>query len=310
MLPGCVTTPRRSVPADVAAVPHNTVTNRRSAEIAVEQAREMVQEGGEAEAIPRLQQIIGRWPESESAFEARYWLGVSYAQLNGYRDAIEVFEEYLRLNPEGRRAARASEYLNQLRGAYARAYTSPDELDAQIREVSQALEAAPGDGELLFELANLLWRRGNYDQAAEIYFTLATEYAQFAQTPEIFQRIEILPSGNYVALTPAERQRREIARQPIEVFNTEGFINQLFVYDTTQRTYTVSGQLRNRSDSVLYGVRAHVTIFDFADTVLDAQTRAIGRMSPGEVRAFSVQFTQFPSIHQIHDHEVTTSFER
>ena len=74
--------------------------------------------------------------------------------------------------------------------------------------------------------------------------------------------------------------------------------------------YVVTGQVVNRGDSVLYGTELVVTIFGFGNVVLDTNTVSFGRMNPGEARAFSVRFSNFPNIDDIRRFEAVPTFQR
>jgi hypothetical protein len=77
-----------------------------------------------------------------------------------------------------------------------------------------------------------------------------------------------------------------------------------------QRDYNVSGQAVNVGDTPLEDVRLIVTIYGLGQLVYDTQTVALGALQPGEVRAFSVQFTRFDDINNIVRHECRGTFRR
>lgn len=291
-------------------VSKNRVLNERSSSREVEEARRMIKSGDTTVVIPRLLQVIAKYPDSKSSLDARYWLGVAYMDVKSYRDAIDVFNEYLRLAPDGAFADQSRQYVASLQKEYEQKYWTPEKLDAQIRELTEALKADPNNVDNQLKLADMLWKRGDYDYAGRLYAQVVKVNPETASDPQVSSRIEFLPSGGYVVLTPAEVQRREIEKQPLAVINTASFQSGRDLLTRQSMYYVVTGQVVNRGDSVLYGVQVNVTIYGFGNMVYDTNTVNIGRLNPGEIRAFSVRFSNFQNIDDINRYECVGSFER
>lgn len=291
-------------------VSKNRVLDQRSSSKEVEEARRMLEAGDTTVVIPRLLQIISKYPSSRSSLDARYWLGVAYMKIKSYREAIEVFDEYLRLAPEGDYADESRQYTASLQEEYERNYWTAEKLEAQIRALTEALKANPSDIGNQLKLADMLWKRGDYEYAARLYARAVKESPEVASDPEVSTRIEMLPSGGYNVLTPREIQRREIERRPLAVINTAAFESGRDLITRERLYYVVTGQVVNRGDSVLYGVQVNVTIYGFGNMVYDTNTVNIGRLNPGEIRAFSVRFSNFQNIDDIHRYECVPTFER
>jgi tetratricopeptide (TPR) repeat protein len=237
-------------------------------------------------------------------------LGVAYESIKSYQDAIGMFEEYLELAPEGEYAEASSAYVKQLNDEYSEQFITADELDRQVVALAEKLKADPGNALDQYELANLLWLRGDYDEAAKLYLALVQIHPEYAADSLVMRRIEILPTGEYIVLTPAEVQRREIEAEPVKVFNISAFRSGPDLITRMPRFYVVTGQVVNRSDSVLYGVSVNTTLFGFGNTVYDTNRVSLGRMNPGEIRAFSMRFSNFENIENIYRHECVATFER
>ena len=92
--------------------------------------------------------------------------------------------------------------------------------------------------------------------------------------------------------------------------NTTAFKSGRDLLTRERKFYVVTGQVRNRSDSILYGVQVIVTLYGFGNVVYDTNTVNIGRMNPDEVRAFTVRFSNFPNIDDMNRHEVVPVFQR
>lgn len=71
------------------------------------QARQLLLRENYAEAEVAWQEFLRRFPDAETAPDARFWLGYTLAARNNHRDAAASFVEYLQNSPRGPRAAEA-----------------------------------------------------------------------------------------------------------------------------------------------------------------------------------------------------------
>lgn len=292
--------------------PLNTgrVGDDRAAAMEVEEASELVDAGDTSAVIPKLLSTISKYPDSEAAYEARYWLARAYYKIGGYRDAIDLFKEYLHLAPNGRYAQECNDYIQRLTTEYSQRFLTVEKLDENIRTLTGELNKSPDNIGSQLALADLLWKRGDYDKAAAIYKNVVDKHPDQANNEIIRQRVEMLPGGQYIVLTPAEIQHRQAEAQPLVVINTASFQSGEDLFTRQARFYSVTGQVVNRSDSVLYGVQVDVTIYAFGNTVLDTTTVNIGSINPGEIRAFSVRFSNFDNIENVNRYECVATFQR
>jgi len=286
------------------------VGDDRAAAMEVEEASKLVDAGDTSAVIPKLLSTISKYPGSEAAYEARYWLGQAYYKIGGYRDAIDLFNEYLRLAPNGRYAQECNDYIQRLTTEYSQRFLSAEKLDENIRTLLDELKKSPDNIGSQLALADLLWKRGDYDKAVAIYKNVVDQHPDQANNEIIRQRVEMLPGGQYTALTPTEIQRRQAEAQPLVVINTSSFQGGQDLFTRENRLYSVTGRVVNRGDSVLYGVQVIVTIYGFGNVVYDTSTVSIGRMNPSEIRAFSVQFSNFDNIENINRYECVATFQR
>jgi hypothetical protein len=111
-------------------------------------------------------------------------------------------------------------------------------------------------------------------------------------------------------VTPSEIERRSIENRPLLITNTNYFRSGEDLITRESRFYVVSGQAHNRSDSILYGVQVHVTIYGFGNVIYDTATVNIGRLHPGEQRAFSIRFSNFDNINNVARYECIGTFDR
>jgi len=288
----------------------NQLFDERSADRRVDEASHLAMGGESTTAIPRLLQVISQYPETNSALEARYWLGITYYNIKSYLDSLQVFQEYLKLAPEGPRAKEVSNYITRITAEYNEKFPGPGKMDSRIKELMALLHADSSTVAYQWELADLLWKRGDYDSSARIYLYIVEHNPEYANDATVTSRVERLPSGGYIALSPSEVQKREIKEHPLEIVNESSFRSGPDIFTREKRFYVVTGQVVNRSDSVMYGVDVSVTIYGFGSVVYDTRSVSIGRLNPGETRAFSARFNNFENIENIDRFECVGSFQR
>jgi tetratricopeptide (TPR) repeat protein len=307
---GCVSTGQLNGISQIPMTGRGQSFHSKTAEKELSDVRRLVNAGDHATAVPRLIQIMQKYNDRETSMEARFWLGVCYYNLNTYRDAIDMFKEYIREAPEGPRADSSREYIAKLQTEYEQQYGSPEELDSQIQAAQRAVQANPGSVEDALHLADLLWKRGTFTAAGEIYVGLVRKHPEIYANEPIARRIEILPSGEFTILTPTEIQRREVEQTPLVIENQHAFRRGRDLFTRERLFYVVTGQAHNRSDSVLYGVEVLITLYGQGNIVYDSRPWHVGRLNPGERRAFSVRFDQFETIENIQRFECVGSFQR
>jgi len=309
LMAGCTTT-RSNPPATATPMTKNRLLDENGARKEIEEARRMIEGGDYNIVIPRLLQVISKFPNSNAAIEGRYWLGVAYYKIESYREAIDLFNEYLRLAPHGKYATDSTDYVAKLTSEYEQKYWTAAKLDEEITACNEKIKQSPEDVTLKLELADLFWKRGDYQEAGKLYVALVQQKPEYKNDATIQSRVEIKSSGEVVVLSPAEMERRYIEQQPLVIVNEHSFQSGRDLYTREARFYVVTGQAKNRGDSVLSGVQVMVTLYGFGNVVFDTNTINIGRLNPGELRAFSVRFSNFENIDNINRFECLGTFER
>lgn len=288
-----------------------SIYRQQGARTLLSDARDMQRKGNNSAAILRLCEVRDRYPETREASEANYWLGVAYGEVESHRDAIESLRAYLRAEPDGRYADDARPLLQSFSREYDRRFPSPDKLDADISALRAELSRSPGSPQLKRTLADKLWSRGHYDEAGGLYVELSRADTSFQKDPVFIQRIEMRRDGSHIVLDPAELIRRNIEANPVSIINTSSFRSGRDRRTQVPRFFVVSGQALNRSQSVLYGVEVRCTIYGFGGAqVYDVSNQRIGRLNPGESRAFSMRFQNFRDLNNIERYECTAVFQR
>lgn len=274
-------------------------------------AKRMVKAGEYSLVIPRLQQIISKFPGDSAAVEARFLLGKSYYQVGAYTDALRYLNEYVELSPEGDHAGNSREMIARLTDAPAT--VSPTEQDEQVAALEAAIAAAPEEMAPRLELAELHWTQGRYAAAGTVYTELLQRWPRLETDTVVRQRVERNASGALVVLTPEEVERRYRESEPLRIYNVSTFRSGRFEgwpAVARDRYYNVTGQAVNQSAEPLDDVRIIITIYGLGQMVYDTQTVGLGTLRPGETRAFNAQFSRFDNIHNITRHECVGTFRR
>lgn len=266
--------------------------------------------GNPIAAIPQFHELIARYPGSKEATEAHYLLGITYYEIEGYRDAIEELNRYLAAAPAGPHADESRALAERLSEEYRKRFPTPQELDAEITLLQEKLAADPASEALQKGLADRLWLRGRYEEAARMYLEMAARDEAFKRDPVFTRRIDLRPDGSHVLLTPEEIVRREVDRQPIAVTNLTSFRSGRDRRTQVPRYFVVTGQAINRSQNKLTGVEINVTIYGFGARVYDTKQFRIGEMYPGETRAFSLRFSNFRELNSIDRYDYSVRFRR
>ncbi len=270
----------------------------------------MMKAGDYNTVIPRLFQIIERNPSSKTSIEARYRLGEAYHKVGGYRDAIEMYREYIRLAPDGPFAERSKDYAAEISAEYRELFMTSKKLDETIEALEAKLKSQPSDVAARLELADFLWRRGDFADAGRHYIQVIRERPEFAHDATIRNRVERNSQGEYIIIEPEELMRRQIAMNPLLIVNENAFNSDRGRAPRREPQYVVTGQVLNRGERILYGVSVNVTLYGFGKVVYDAKSVNIGRMSPGEIRAFSVTCSTYENADNISGHESVATFSQ
>lgn len=276
----------------------------------VAEAEQLIESGNPAAAVGRLQEIILRYPGTPESADAQYLLGVAYENLGGTRDAISAYDTYLDVSPEGEWAEASRLSRDRLRHQYEASFPSQEKVNQEITALRAQQQADPTSVDTKMRLADALWTQGQYEDAAKAYVEVAGSNADFAKSDHFRTRVELKPDGSYTVLTPMEVSRREASRNPIQVINTNSFAAVRDSFTQVPRFFVVTGQAVNRGESVIYGVNINVTLYGFGSQIYDTGTAQLGDMNPGEIRSFSLRFSNFREINSIERYESSVSFRR
>ncbi|MBI1319242.1 MAG: tetratricopeptide repeat protein [Candidatus Hydrogenedens sp.] len=274
-------------------------------------AQRYIEEGRYSQVLPRLLNVASRYPDNPEAAAAHYYIGVAYARIGGYPDALKAFDTYLAAAPEGPYAAAAREEKAALESTLDASYMTPEQLDAMTEDAAAKLAQNEGDIAQQLLLADLLWKQGKYPESGKLYEGLVRRQPQLMQDTIVQQRIEPQSDGSFVVLTPDELLHRAAEKEPLMIYGAQSYESaelrgDLRYYEKDY--YTVSGNVVNQSEHVVQGAQVLVTIYGFGSKIFDTKSFALGTMRPGDHRAFSVRFDQFDNVDNIQRFECQTTF--
>lgn len=290
---------------------NNAALQSANAEQELAEVKGMMRAGEYSVVIPRLNSLVSQYPETEAGVEAWYHLGLTYYKINGLYNADRSFRKYLELAPEGEYAGFTREYVSRIEAATNAQAADTVALEAAVAQFDGVAEPEALAAHL--ELANIYWNNTDYDRAAALYRKVLSVWPSLKDDVVIRQRMSLEPDGAYVVLTPEEVERRYADAEPLAIFNTRSWRSGRYrpdQYDYSQQFYNVSGQVVNRADYPLRDVAVIVTVYGFAGRVYDSQRYTIGRLNPGETRAFSLRFTNFDNIESVHRYECVGTYLR
>jgi hypothetical protein len=238
---------------------------------------------------------------------------VAYASIQDLRNAELQLKQYIALAPTGEFAADASARLEQLGVALDEKYVSPDELDIKISDARRRIQEQPEEVGHRLALADLLWSKGQYAEAASVYTELLAHWPSLENDTVLRQRMERDANGTWHVLDPKTVFLKAAEKDPLVVFNTTSFRNgreEGFAQTQTPRRYSVTGEVLNRSQAQLKDVELIVTIYGFGGKIYESKTIRVGKMNAGDTRPFSVAFENFDLIENIERYQVKGVYQR
>lgn len=188
VLGGCATQPQETVAADMSAAPSDEPDQRRRARIRLELAVSYFEQGKTDIALEELRQVIGIDPSFADAYNLR---GLIYMRLNDVRQAEDSFRRAAALNPRDSNTLHNHGWLQCQMGRYdesirtfEQALANPTYGDRAKtlmaqgvcharagrsaeaeRTLARAYELDAGNPITGYNLANLLYRRGEFQRA-------------------------------------------------------------------------------------------------------------------------------------------------
>jgi tetratricopeptide (TPR) repeat protein len=262
------------------------------------------------EAIPNLLHLLSRYLDTPASIESRYLLALCYYQVEGYKDSIDLFNDYLKLAPQGKYAAESRQHIAKISIAYEAQFPSDTRTKSEITRLENELASTPQSVTLKIKLADQYWQLGSYAQAGDLYVNVVQADPAFRRNQTFNERIDLHDDGTFTLITPKEQTKRSIEKDPLVIINTNSFRSGRDILTATRKFYVVSGQVVNRSNETKYGAEVVTTIFGFGNVVWDTNSYNIAQIRPGETRAFSFRFQNFRNINDINNYECKVTYQR
>jgi tetratricopeptide (TPR) repeat protein len=149
---------------------------------AVEEATELLNEERYREALAELRRVLGEDPRNPYAF---FYLGVAFFEVGEVDAARDAYEACLKLAPRHLGARVALSHVRRALG----------DLRGAIREASEALAQAPGDGDALYALGLAHRARGDDAAARRAFEAFLGTYPEFEIATEVRGLLAEMPGG-------------------------------------------------------------------------------------------------------------------
>lgn len=310
---GCASTGSSSVnaPSGGKATATQRVGSQYSEDLAV--ARRLIESGSYSQALPRLINITLRDQSSPQAAEAYYLTGVAHHHIGGLTEAVNAYERYLELEPEGAHAVECRNALESIKTEVDAAYVSEEEFTRLIAEVEGRVAREPNEVAHRLLLADLYWKQGNFDAAAKLYRQMLEAQPGLYQDRVISQRMQRQTDGTWKAYTPTVAIQQDAQANPLVIYGASSFRTTELRGDLRYYTvdfYHVSGHVVNQSKSAVKNVAVDVNIQGFGNKIYDTQTVQLGTMQPGQHRTFAVRFGNFDNINNVQRFDCQLRYEQ
>ncbi|MCH8333849.1 hypothetical protein IIC65_07945 [Candidatus Sumerlaeota bacterium] len=228
--------------------------------------------------------------------------GVAYLELKNYYDAERVLQGYILDYRGGRYEEEAALYCAAIATARAElGHAAEARLEAAIGDLNRLLELEkehPSDPEIKYQLGNIYYEVGEYEDAGKKYFEAQELEAAYRQNELVMRRLFINDQGEPEALSPGALQRIERERHPLVIFDKMTYYQRRTSSSFSARqVYAVlTGKVRNQGSQSLRGVTIEVRFLNARNQILDVQPVQIGTLGPGEVRAFLARASNYDSL--------------
>ncbi len=309
VLPGCATSGAPSAYGGNFA-DSDAVRNRQPARKGLRAAERMLDAGNPYSAITRLHHTIATYPETEAGIDARFVLGRTYYDVNSLVQAHDLLSAYLERAPKGQYAAEARELITRLQEDMQKRYPTPEATESRAQMLRAEIATGNAAMETHTALADLLWKQSRYEESARTYVQATQQFPSLVSDALLTRRVEIADDGSYTVLTPGEIMRRDREANPLRIFNVTAFPAGRDRRTLAYRRYVVAGQVTNQGSSVLRNAEVHVTLFGFGNVIYDTRTQQFGTLRPGQVRAFSLRFSNFDDLNRIERYDTVGSYDR
>ncbi|MFM1919700.1 MAG: hypothetical protein RLZZ303_1334 [Candidatus Hydrogenedentota bacterium] len=282
----------------------------RSGDVA--EARRLIESGAFSQAIPRLLLVTSQDSASPQAAEAFYWMGVAYHRIGSLAEATDAYGRSLEAAPEGPFAMAAKTAMDTIGTEVDAAFVDENELDAMIAQVEERVKREPNESAHRLLLADLNWKRGNYDAAGTLYRELLRDFPGLARDKVVTQRMQQQADGGWTTMTPERAIQEDTEKNPLVLYGVSSYTSRELRGDLRYYYvdfYHVSGYVVNQSRAVVRNVFVDVTIYGFGGQIFDTQSINIGQLKPNQRRTFAVRFNNFDDVNNVQRYDCQLRYE-
>ena len=265
----------------------------------INSARDSYDTGRYSEAVSKFMVISEKYKDPEIKELSQFKIGQSYYQMKSYYDARVELQKYMEQYPKGKYQQEAQKLLEGIKEVYEeKEMTERKKIIAEqdkVKELQKQLEGNYQQANTHFELGNSYWNLGNYTDAVKEYFVAMDMDQTYRDNELIKSRILFDLDGKIIPITPSERVKMEIEKDPIVVFNTNSY-SARDRFQASKSIYVITGQVKNRSTKPILNLRIEVTLYNNLSAILETKETFVGNLLPAEIRSFSIRIPNFDDV--------------
>lgn len=239
--------------------------------------------------------IYAPFPDKKHEDYALYKLGLCQFLLGQYHDAQKTTQSLLQKYPNFEYHSQAKDLLARCdQKIVERNQTLAlqwGELVKNIQEQEQRITQEPNNARNEFQLGDLYWRAGRYEDAVKQYERAVKLDKNYLENKTLIDRVRITEKGEFHVRDPLYENIQKSSPVRVVQVNRERIVREDYLgqYESIR----LSGFVENAGLYDVNNVRIELSLYDFYGTVQETQIVAIGKLQAGGKRPFSALFNQY-----------------
>jgi len=271
-------------------------------------------QGDYARALTDYRIAINRGLPAEEEEKALFRLGAAYYQMKAYADAKEALQEYLDKYPVGVFSERAKRLLDVIHNQWEQEQQErAEEYRTLMKEIDtreEVVKESPKDPKVHYELADLYWRAGLWDDSAREYAAAMRYNPAYETDPLVVARVRMLDDGTVIPKVPIVGSDIFGNEGPLRIESTQSKIVSELDYRGESRIVLISGYVVNRSVRTYGPVSVQVSLLDLNDAVINSRVVSVGRIAGGERSRFDARLLVYGSALNVQRYECKLIYPR
>ncbi len=225
---------------------------------------------------------------------ALYQLGLCHYLMGEYRDAFLAMNKVVNDHPSFSSLDKAKQVIAKCQVRLKEEKDAISErqqtIQQQLAQYQKFADENPDNPEYHFNLGDLYWQSGEFNQAIRSYQRAAELDPDYLRTNSVRQRVRVTQDGRYVLRDPM----LDIQRQD-QVMRVDARLDRVY-RDNWLGEYQavrISGFVENEGLRDVTNAQVEISIYDFYDTVQGSKVVHLGFVPAGGKRAFSAMFDEF-----------------